>query len=277
MKKIAKKNAITAYKVFNPDWSCKSYKFEVGKSYEHAGRVQICHSGFHACLTIEHCFSYYPFDYQNKVAEVQIWGSVDESDEDSKVCGSHINIIREIPWPEVQVLANHGRDNTGHSNTGDRNTGDRNTGYRNTADRNTGNWNTGDSNTGDSNTGYRNTGAFCTNLNPEVFLFDKPSGILVRDWEKHPAFRVMTSLEIAFWIPSWSMTDEEKAAHPSWKTADGYLKNITLHEAWANLWPNLTKENRAIFFALPNFDIEKWKEITGLDVTAEFEEWSQAK
>ena len=40
--------AITAYKAFNPDFSCRGFKFEVGKSYEVGGKIKACENGFHA-------------------------------------------------------------------------------------------------------------------------------------------------------------------------------------------------------------------------------------
>jgi PPE-repeat protein len=160
--------SIRGYKVFNPDMTCRSFKFEVGKEYKHNGEIEICKKGFHFCVKASHCFSYYDFNSENKVCEVEAVGQVLTHQDDSKICTDHIRIIRELTWQEVLQVANDGKDNTGHSNTGDwntgdRNTGDRNTGDRNTGNRNTGNWNTGYSNTGDRNTGnwntgYRNTG-----------------------------------------------------------------------------------------------------------------------
>jgi hypothetical protein len=342
MKKLSKKNAVTAYKVFDPDWTCKGFKFAIGKTYKHEGKVKICQSGFHACTFAGDCFSYYSFIPTNKVAEVRVWGETDENDGDTKLCGSQIEIVREIAWPELLTLANLGKDNTGHSNTGDRNSGDSNSGdrnsgdsnsgswnsgswnsgdsnsgswnsgdsnsgYRNSGDRNSGSWNSGDRNSGDSNSGdrnsgswnsgswnsgdrnsgdsnsgswnsgdrnsgdsnsgYRNSGAFCTDANPEVWLFDQPSGIKVQDWERHPAVRILNNnLETHLWIYANSMSDAEKEANPNWETRDGYLKAITLKEAWVNMWPNLDEKSRKIFYMLPNFDPLKFMQITGIDV-----------
>ena len=144
------------YKVFNPDFSCRGFQFEVGKSYKHNGPIEICRSGFHFCRDVADCFNYYPFDSNNKVAEIEAVGLV-ESNGDKSVT-DEVVIVREIPWAEMLELANHGNGNSGIKNTGDWNTGNRNTGNRNTGDCNTGNWNTGDCNTGNWNTGNRNTG-----------------------------------------------------------------------------------------------------------------------
>ena len=152
---------VRGYKVFNPDWTCKGFQYEVGKIFEENVEPSCCDKGFHFCEKASDCFSYYPFNSKNKVAEIIALGDVDS--DGTKSCTNKIQIVREIPWDEVLHIVNTGKDctglcNTGNRNTGDRNTGDCNTGNRNTGDRNTGDWNTGNRNTGDRNTGNRNTG-----------------------------------------------------------------------------------------------------------------------
>ena len=157
---------VRGYKVFNPDWTCRGFQYEVGKIFEENVEPSCCDRGFHFCEKASDCFSYYPFNSENKVAEIIALGDVD-SDE-TKSCTNKIQIVREIPWDEVLRIVNTGKDctglcntgdwNTGNCNTGDCNTGNRNTGDCNTGNRNTGNWNTGNRNTGDCNTGNRNTG-----------------------------------------------------------------------------------------------------------------------
>jgi hypothetical protein len=123
VKKTTKADAIIAYKVFNPDWTCNGFQYAVGESFKHKGKITICSRGFHACTSLAHCFSYYSFDPKNKVAEVRLWGEIDEHNDDTKLCASDIEIVRELSWQEVLVLANTGKDNTGHSNSGSRNSG----------------------------------------------------------------------------------------------------------------------------------------------------------
>ncbi len=268
MKKITKAKAIKAYKVFNSNWQCRGFQFEVGKTYKHEGTVKICSKGFHACLQVADCFSYYSFESSNKVAEVLIWGNTDTHNEDSKICGAQIQIVREVEWSEVLALANTGKDNTGLKNSGDRNSGN----------SNSGNWNSGNSNSGDSNSGNRNSGAFCLHNNPECFLFDQPSGMRIKEWEQSKAYRIMAnSLKTGFWIEGYAMTDQEKADHPKWETVDGYLKIISLHEAWANMWPNLYKDSRRAFLTLPNFNQATFEAITGLDVSADLADLTEVE
>ncbi|MCU6101756.1 DUF7666 domain-containing protein [Clostridioides difficile] len=142
---------IEGYKVFNPDWTCRNFKYEVGKTYEHDGDIEVCEAGFHFCQKAIDCFNYYSFDNKNKVAKIEAIGLI-KTDGDKSVTNK-ITIVKEIEWEELLNIVNIGNNNTGYGNTGNHNTGNHNTG-----DYNTGNGNTGDCNTGDCNTGYRNTG-----------------------------------------------------------------------------------------------------------------------
>ena len=160
---------------------------------------------------------------------------------------------------------NSGYRNSGDRNSGYRNSGDRNSGDRNSGDSNSGNWNSGDRNSGDSNSGYRNSGAFCTDNNPRVRLFDVETDMGVREWENHPAYRLMEDgLNFTFWVNESEMTDAEKEKFSFYKTTGGYLKTIPHKEGWANFWGNLSNENKKVFTSLPNFDPAKFEFITGI-------------
>ena len=149
---------VKGYKVFNPDWTCKGFQYEVGKIFEEDVKPDCCNKGFHFCTKASDCFNYYNFDLNNKVAEILALGDIDCRSDDTKCCTNKIKIVREIPWQELLDIVNTGKSCTGYCNTGDCNTGDCNTGNRNTGNRNTGNRNTGDCNTGNRNTGDCNTG-----------------------------------------------------------------------------------------------------------------------
>jgi hypothetical protein len=157
---------IKAYKVFDSNFKCKDYQFEVGKEYEEKDAIA-CQIGFHACIDINDCWSYYSFNSENRVAIVELWGKIDDSEKD-KICATNIKIVKELTWQEVLNFCNTGKNNTGYRNSGDwnsgdrnsgnSNSGDRNSGYRNSGDWNSGYRNSGDSNSGDRNSGYRNSG-----------------------------------------------------------------------------------------------------------------------
>jgi len=238
------------YKVTDAKMQCRGYQYELGKVYTHNGKIEPCSSGFHYCEQANDCFNYYNFNSENRVFEVVDYGkSVKDGD---KTCTSSIEFVRELSWQEVLVLVNTGNCNTGRSNSGNRNSG-----Y----------WNSGNRNSGDSNSGYRNDGAFCSDNNPKIRLFDKETNILVKDWEQSKAVRIMSEyLNPNIWVYSSEMTDKEKKDFPTHETTGGYLKSISMHEAWKNMWGNLSEENKQVFTSLPNFDKDKFKVITGITV-----------
>ena len=134
---------IKGFKVFNPDRTCRGFKYEVGHTYEEDVKPTVCGRGFHFCKRAVDCFNYYPFDPLNKVAEVIALGEVAEEEGGDKCCTNKIHIVREITWEEVLAIVNTGKACTGLYNSGDWNTGDWNTGNCNRGD-----WNSGNSNSG---------------------------------------------------------------------------------------------------------------------------------
>lgn len=169
---------------------------------------------------------------------------------------------------------NSGDYNSGGHNTDDYNSGDCNTGIYNSGDCNTGRHNSGNYNTGHFNIGNRNTGDWnkanfasgCFNTEPQkIFLFNKPSDWTYQDWINSQANRVLFSSPTSLcWVDKNNMSDEEKEQHPKYLTTNGYLKNVEPDmQAW---WDNLHDEDKEIVKAIPNFDAEVFKEITGITV-----------
>ena len=150
------------YKVFNSDWTCRDYQYEIGKTYEIAESPKCCKVGFHFCEKLVDCFNYYSFDPNNKVAEIEAIGEIDFDDTNSKCCTNKIVILKELKWSEVLDMCNTGKGNSGKCNSGHYNTGDYNTGNCNTGDHNSGNCNSGYCNSGYRNSGYYNTGDYNT-------------------------------------------------------------------------------------------------------------------
>ena len=62
------------------------------------------------------------------------------------------------------------------------------------------------------------------------------------------------------------MTDEEKQGTPSHETTGGYLKTISMQEAWARAWAERGKSDLELLKALPNFDADIFEEISGIDI-----------
>ena len=296
---------VKGYKVFNPDWTCRGFQYEVGKIFEEDVKPSCCDRGFHFCKKAADCFSYYSFNSENKVAEVIALGEVDT--DGKKSCTNKIQIVREIPWQELLTIVNTGKDctglcntgnrntgnrntglcNTGNRNTGDCNTGNRNTGLCNTGDCNTGNRNTGDCNTGDCNTGDWNTGDWntgnrntgdwnkssfntgCFNTEePKIMLFNKPSDMTYREWIDSDARYLLNRIpkDVVEWVYEEDMTDEEKVANPTYETTGGYLKVLDESECGQLWWGSLSDLQKNHIKSIPNFDAEIFEQCTGIKV-----------
>ncbi|WP_421536145.1 DUF7666 domain-containing protein [Lelliottia amnigena] len=163
---------IVAYKGFNADMTCRGFQFEIGKTFEHDGKVKACASGFHSCENPIDVFVYYA-PGESRYCEVELGGDISRHSDDSKIASATITIKAEISMPEFvqrcidwvwskidksleqQIMTGNTGYQSAASNTGDysaaSNTGNRsaasNTGYYSAA-----------SNTGDysaaSNTGH---------------------------------------------------------------------------------------------------------------------------
>ena len=246
------------YKVFNKDWTCRGFQYEVGKTYEMKEDPVCCEIGFHFCGKLINCFGYYYFDSENKVAEIEALGAIDDDGYEEKYCTNKIKIVRELSWHEVLDLVNTGKDNTGRKNTGNYNTGNYNTGNYNTGNKNTGDWNSTDFSTG------------CFNTKEEkIRLFNKRSKWTYRDWKCSSARDLMYDCPHTktVWINEKYMTDSEKEENSTWKRTGGYLKTIEVtDEDKQKWWDNLDDEDQEEIKSLPNFDKEIFKEITGIEV-----------
>ena len=251
------------YKAFERDLTCRGKQYEIGVIFEEDVTPEPCERGMHFCEHLPNVFQFYPFDpNKTRVAEVEALGDVVMDQDGVKFCTNRLRIIREIPWDEIQKACN-----TGDRNTGDRNTGNWNTGNRNTGDRNTGNRNTGNWNTGDWNKSSFNNGCFMTE-EPKIMLFNKPSDWTYCDWLNSEARYYLNKIprNIVEWVWSGNMTEEEKAAHPEYKTTDGYLKVLDEADAAQVWWDGTDARVKEIIKALPNFDVAIFKDCTGIEV-----------
>ena len=273
------------YKVFNPDWTCRSFQYEVGQVYEMDAEPKCCGIGFHFCEKAADCFSFYKFDSENKVAEVEALGDIDT--DGVKSCTNKIKIIRELTWHEVLDLVNIGKDCTGICNSGNRNSGNRNSGDWNSGNRNSGDWNSGDWNSGNRNSGNRNSGDWnsgdwnsgdwnkasnsvgCFNTEDRpLFFFDKPTDMTFEQWRSSDAYWLLDRIDFrpADWIWFDEMSDEEKEQHPEAQTTGGYLKIRDNSDCCKEWWNGLSDKEKDIIKAIPNFDADKFFKITGIKV-----------
>ena len=241
---------VKGYKVFNPDWTCRGFQYEVGKIFEEDVKPSCCDRGFHFCENAADCFSYYSFNSKNKVAEVIALGEVDT--DGKKSCTNKIQIVREIPWQELLTIVNTGKDCTGLCNTGDWNTGD---------------WNTGNRNTGDWNKSSFNTGCFNTE-EQKIMLFNKPSDMTYNDWLGSDARYLLNQIpkDVVEWVYEEDMTDEEKVANPTYETTGGYLKVLDESGCGQLWWGSLSDFQKNYIRSIPNFDAEIFEQCTGIKV-----------
>ena len=295
-----------AFKIFDPNWTCKNFKYEVGKTYAHEGGIGLCVSGFHACEKAVDCFSYYSFDPENKVAEVSLTGDLIHGKD--KSVGRKIKIIREVKWEELLTLVNTGKGNSGNSNSGNSNSGYRNSGnsnsgnrnsgysnsgdsnsgesnsghrnsgyrnsgysnsgYRNSGNSNSGHWNSGESNSGDSNSGYWNSG----HRNSGHFNTTTPDNINVfnkscKRTDWNDALKPdFIYFDLCVWIWWNNMSDKEKGNNKDAFLADGYLKTLGYKEAWQKSFESADEEDIELLKTLPNFDTDVFEEITGIKI-----------
>ncbi|MDK1331565.1 hypothetical protein QMT07_12195 [Cronobacter sakazakii] len=91
---------IVTFKGFNKDLQCRDYQFEIGKTFHHEGKVEVCGSGFHACESPFDVFGYYP-PADSRYAETISFGVIDrEEDGDTKIASASITIKAELTLPQ---------------------------------------------------------------------------------------------------------------------------------------------------------------------------------
>jgi hypothetical protein len=88
----------------------------------------------------------------------------------------------------------------------------------------------------------------------------------VLEWEQHRAIRLMNNIDTTIWVPFNIMTEQEKKDNPKAETTEGYLKTIPMKESWANMWANLSDDDKKVFTTLEHFDSNIFFEITGIRV-----------
>ena len=266
--KLPKDDKMKCYKVFNPDWTCNGFRYEIGKTYLMKEEPILCKRGFHACKEASNCFSYYDFNPRNKIAEVILSGKIIGKD-GNKQAANKIRIVKEITWEKMLELANIGIGNSGYRNSGNcnsgyRNSGNCNSGNCNPGNQNPGNQNSGNQNSGNCNSGNYNSGYFNSITPDEILVFNKPCK--KSDWEDIDKPLFISCINITQWISWLDMSDEEKKENNNAFVTGGYLKSISYKEAWKLAFDSENKEDIKLLKALPNFDAKVFEKITGIRI-----------
>ena len=248
------------YKVFNSDWTCRGYQYEIGKTYEIAESPKCCKVGFHFCEKLIDCFNYYSFDPNNKVAEIEAIGEIDFDDTNSKCCTNKIVILKELKWNEVLDMCNSGKGNSGHHNSGNYNSGNCNSG-----NYNSGYYNSGHHNSGNCNSGYCNTNS------PKVRMFNHETEFNFNDESivrfKEILFDCPQSYEYSDFIDKSEMSEEEIIKHPECEIIGGYIKTIIVEADKQKWWDeDVSDDDKEFIKSLPYFDADIFYECVGVRV-----------
>lgn len=278
------------YKVFNSDWTCRGYQYEVGKTYEIAESPKCCKVGFHFCEKLADCFNYYLFDPNNKVAEIEAIGEIHFDDTNSKCCTNKIVILKELTWAEVLDMCNTGKGNSGYRNSGNRNSGkgnsghrnsgswnsgDRNSGYYNSGSWNSGNYNSGHHNSGHYNSGHYNSGdhnsGYCNTNSPKVRMFNHETEFDFNDESidrfNEILFDCPQSYKYSDFIDKSEMSEEEIMEHPECETIGGYIKTIIVEADKQKWWDeDVSDDDKEFIKSLPYFDADIFYECVGVRV-----------
>ena len=91
---------IKSYKAFDKNMQCRGFQYEVGKEYEMDGEIKCCNRGFHACKSPMDVWDYYDI-LNSRYAEVEQSGKIDEEENSTKVCSSHIKIKAELKLADI--------------------------------------------------------------------------------------------------------------------------------------------------------------------------------
>lgn len=102
----------------------------------------------------------------------------------------------------------------------------------------------------------------------KIMLFNKPSNMTYSEWLDSDARYLLNQIpkDVVEWVYEEDMTDEEKAAHPTYETTGGYLKVLDESECGQLWWGSLSDRRKEIIKAIPNFDAEIFFQCTGVRV-----------
>ena len=241
-------------KGFDSDLKCRGYQFEIGKDYKidlpdgyELTTSDLCSNKvFHFCDSLSKVHGFYNCaDDNNRYCIIEVLGQLCD---DGTKCGSnHIRIVRELTGEELTIAKGLTGGNTGLFNSGDRNSGYRNSGYLNSGDRNSGIFNK----TNGSN------GVFC-NVEPKICIFNIQTDWTLKEFINSKYYDAIMSSD-------FPLTEWEYDNNPAENGVDGKLKVNTYEDACRRWWDGMSQRNKDIIKSIPNFNIDVFCDITGID------------
>ena len=220
---------VKGYKGFNQDLTCRGFQYEIGKTYEYNGEIELCSSGFHFCRKLQDVHQFYDLK-TSRICEIEADGKID-NDSIKSVC-ARIRIIRELSREEIDAAVNTGKDNTGLFNSGNCNSGNCNSGYFCACNN--------------------SSGVFMTKkITYEAFnkqLTKKEYDALINS----EGFKILQRFRLYSFKARTEKDGQKHIVHLSYKAS------------WRMFWQGLTPEQKLTIKRMPHFDTNVFYEITGI-------------
>ena len=241
-------------KGFNSDLTCRGYQFEIGKEYKidlpegyKLTTNDLCSNKvFHFCDGLTKVHSYYSCnDETNRYCIIEVLGELVESDDK---CGSnHIKIVRELTPEELKIAKGLTNGNTGLFNSG----------YRNSGDLNSGDLNSGYRNSGVFNKTNGSNGVFC-NQESKICIFNVQTDWTLKEFLNSKYYDAICSSD--FPLTEWQSFETTPE-----NGVDGKLIVNSYETACQRWWEGMSENNKEIIKSIPNFDIDIFCDITGIN------------
>ena len=106
--KSCRVKSVIGVKGFNSDWTCRGFKYEVGKTYKLNDLPIICNRGFHFCISPAECITYYGLLNDSKYALVVAKDALIDVSRDkfsAKVASDTIEIVCDITDVYLRCMA----------------------------------------------------------------------------------------------------------------------------------------------------------------------------
>ena len=98
-------SVIRSIKGLNADWTCRGFKFEVGKTYSVEGPIVACRNGFHACPIDQHPLSVFEFYAPAGSRFVEVTQSGKAHAQETKFASATITIGIELSISDLVARA----------------------------------------------------------------------------------------------------------------------------------------------------------------------------